>query len=68
MLLEVINFCGGRSMHSLVQQAAARRPLTDVGRVVDRLVRAAAASGPVSGALCGFVAGSLAAQSAMVME
>ena len=68
MLLEVINFCGGRSMHSLVQQAAARRPLTDVGRVVDRLVRAAAAAGPVSGALCGSVAGSLAEQSARVME
>ena len=55
-------------MHSLVQQAAARRPLTDVGRVVDRPVRAAAAAGPVSGALCGSVAGSLAEQSARVME
>ena len=42
MLLEVVNFFGGRSMRLLVQQAAARRPLADVGRVVDRLVRAAA--------------------------
>ena len=50
MLLEVVNFFGGRSMRLLVQQAAARRPLADVGRVVDRLVRAAAAAGPVSGA------------------
>ena len=31
MLLEVINFHGGRSMHSLVQQAAARRPLCGCG-------------------------------------
>ena len=50
MVLEVINFFGGRSMHALVQQAATRRPLADVGRVVDRIVRAAAAAGPVSGA------------------
>ena len=53
MLLEVINFGGGRSMRLLVQQAAARRPLADVGRMVDRLVRAAAAAGTITGALCG---------------
>ena len=53
MLLEVINFGGGRSMRLLVQQAAARQSLADVGWVVDRLGRAAAAAGPISDVLCG---------------
>jgi hypothetical protein len=53
MLLEVINFGGGRSMRLLVQQAAARQSLADVGWVVDRLGRAAAAAGTITGALCG---------------
>jgi hypothetical protein len=63
MLLEVINFGGGRSMRLLVQQAAARQSLADVGWVVDRLGRAAAAAGPISDVLCGSAAGSLAGKS-----
>ena len=39
-----------------------------MGRVVDQPVRAAAAAGPVSGALCGSVASSLAEQSESLME
>ena len=39
-----------------------------VGRVVDQLVRAAAAAAPISGVLCGLAAGSLAEQSALLME
>ena len=63
MLLEVINFGGGRSMRLLVQQAAARQSLADVGWVVDRLGRAAAAAGPISDFLCGSAAGSWAGKS-----
>ena len=40
----------------------------DVGRVVDRLGRAAAAAGSISGALCGSAAGSLAEESAFLMN
>ena len=40
----------------------------DVGRVVDRLRRAAAAAGSISGALCGSAAGSLAEESAFLMN
>ena len=40
----------------------------DVGRVVDRLGRAAAASGPISGVLCGSVGGSLAEESSFLMN
>ena len=40
----------------------------DVGRVVDRLRRAAAAAGSISGALCGSAAGSLAEESAFLMD
>ena len=49
------------------------RPLSggffaDVGRVVDQLVRAAAAAALISGVLCGLAAGFLAEQSALLME
>jgi hypothetical protein len=65
MLLEVINFGGGRSMRLLVQQAAARRPLHACGSggSSTRVGRAAAAAAPISDVLCGSAAGSLAGKS-----
>ena len=40
----------------------------DVGRVGDRLGRAAAAAGPISSDLCGSVGGSLADESSFLMD